>query len=85
MLREDVVAAAERGEFHIYPITTIDEGIEQMTGVAAGEVGDDGTYPPDSVNGRVQARLQAFAQAVKNFTKSDGDGDGESEEEESDD
>ncbi len=84
MLREDVVEAAERGEFHIYPITTIDEGIEQMTGVAAGEAGADGAYPPDSVNGRVQARLQAFAQAVKNFTKSDGDGDGDGEEESDD-
>lgn len=74
MLREDVVEAAERGEFHVFPVGTIDEGIELMTGVSAGKAGADGVYPSDSVNGRVQARLQAFSKAAKNFAKSADNG-----------
>ncbi len=82
MLREDVVEAAERGEFHIFPVRTIDEGIELMTGVSAGEADADGVYPADSVNGRVQARLQAFSEAARKFAKSGGNGkeDGSGEE-----
>ena len=77
MLREDIVAAAERGEFHIYPITTIDQGIELLTGVSAGEVDAEGGYPPDSINGKVLARLRGFAEAAKSFAKSGGNGNGE--------
>lgn len=61
MLRHDVVAAVERGEFHIYAINTIDEGIELLTGVPAGVRGRTGKYPKNSVNGRVEARLRKLA------------------------
>lgn len=57
MLRRDVVAAAEAGRFHIYPVENIDEAITILTGVAAGEPDAKGMLPPDCVNYRVAARL----------------------------
>ncbi|MGH7112669.1 MAG: Lon-insertion domain-containing protein, partial [Stellaceae bacterium] len=61
MLRRDVVAAAEKGRFAIYPIDTVDQGIELLTGVPAGTPEADGAYPPDTINRRVADRLDAFA------------------------
>ncbi|MCK9992719.1 MAG: hypothetical protein Dbin4_01239 [Alphaproteobacteria bacterium] len=65
MLRQDVVAAVRDGLFHIHAIDSIDQGIEILTGVKAGEPNADGRYPEDSINGRVAARLAAFAKARK--------------------
>jgi lon-related putative ATP-dependent protease len=62
MLRRDVVEAATQGLFHIYPVTTIDQGIALLTGIPAGEPDADGEYPEDSINGQVQARLKVMAQ-----------------------
>lgn len=60
MLRQDVVDACKEGKFHIYPVSTIDEGIEILTGVPAGKRDAEGHYPKDSVNGKVQERLNQF-------------------------
>jgi len=57
MLRPDVVQAVKDGKFHIYAVATIDEGIELLTGVPAGEADKKGVYPPGTVNGKVMARL----------------------------
>jgi len=62
MLRQDVVDAAAAGDFKIYPITTIEEGIELLMGLPAGEVQEDGTYPEQTVNHLVAARLTDFAE-----------------------
>ncbi len=61
MLRQDIVEAAAAGQFHIYPITTIDEGIEVLTGLPAGEPNTRGTYPKGTINYLVAQRLQEFA------------------------
>jgi lon-related putative ATP-dependent protease len=61
MLRQNVVEAVAAGQFAIYPIQTIDQGIEVLTGVAAGMADEDGIYPEGSINRRVQERLRAFA------------------------
>ncbi len=74
MLKEEVVAAAENGKFHIYPIATIDEGIELLTGVTAGEPDADGDYPEDSLNGRVQTKLGEFAEMAMKFAKAGQEG-----------
>ena len=58
MLREDVVAAMRDGRFRIWAIKTIDEGIEILTGVPAGERGADGRFGEGSVNGRIDRRLR---------------------------
>lgn len=72
MLRADVVAAVEAGQFHVLPVSTIDEGIAILTGVDAGVRGADGAYPEGSVNARVEARLASFALARQQFGRSLG-------------
>jgi lon-related putative ATP-dependent protease len=67
MLRHDVVEAARSGQFQVIPIRTIDEGIALLTGIPAGELDETGDYPPDSINGRVVARLVAFAEKQREF------------------
>lgn len=61
MLRHDVVKAVEQGEFAIYPIATIDEGIEVLTGLPAGQADEEGVYPEGSINRLVADRLAAMA------------------------
>ena len=61
MLRRDIVAAASDGQFAIYPIDTVDQGLELLTGISAGQLGADGTYPNGTLNHRIAARLDAFA------------------------
>ena len=65
MLCEEVVEAVEAGRFHVYAVSTIEEGVEVLTGVPAGELRDDGTYPEGSVFGRAVARLEAIHEALK--------------------
>jgi predicted ATP-dependent protease len=60
MLRPDVVEAVKAGKFHIYAVNTIDEGVEVLTGISAGERASDGSYAEGSVNHRVQKKLQQF-------------------------
>jgi lon-related putative ATP-dependent protease len=62
MLRPDVVEAVAAGRFQVYPVETIDQGIELLTGVPAGEPDDTGEYPTGSVNQRVEARLRALTE-----------------------
>jgi lon-related putative ATP-dependent protease len=72
MLREDVVEAAAAGKFIIHGVSSIDHGIELLTGVAAGARGVDGRFPDGSVNARVEARLRAFAERARAFNKDSG-------------
>lgn len=67
MLKEEVVEAIKEGKFHIYPVETIDEGIEVIIGVEAGEKKPDGTYPEDTINYIVQKRLKKMAESVKRY------------------
>jgi len=76
MLREDVVAAVRQGRFSIYAIKTIDEGVQLLTGLEAGEKGWDGRYGADTVNGRVEARLKAFAERARAFVPTAGKSEG---------
>jgi hypothetical protein len=50
MLRDDVVAAAAEGRFRIFPIETVDEGLNLLTGLPAGEPDAEGNYPIGSLN-----------------------------------
>jgi predicted ATP-dependent protease len=67
MLREDVVEAVRQGQFHIYSAKTIDEGIETLTGVPAGDRQKDGTYPEDTINYLVDKKLKEMAERLKDF------------------
>lgn len=61
MLREDVVEAVKMGQFHVWAASTIDEGIEILTGIPAGERTESGRFPEGTVNGRVDQRLRDLA------------------------
>jgi predicted ATP-dependent protease len=74
MLRSDVRQAIAEGQFHIYPVYSIDEGIEILTGVSAGALQEDETYPEDSVHGRVLARLEEIAASLKEKGKGEEEG-----------
>lgn len=67
MLRKEVVTAVAAGKFHIYPVRTIDEGIEILTGIAAGERSPDGSFPSGTVNLLVDRKLQDLAERMKSF------------------
>jgi len=67
MLSEEVVEAVKQGRFHIYPVSTIDEGIEILTGVKAGALKNDGTYEPDTVHFKVNKRLTEMAEKITRF------------------
>ena len=67
MLNEEVVVAVKQGKFHIYPIESIDEGIELLTGVKAGERKSDGSYELGSIHYRVDKRLTDMAKGLTQF------------------
>jgi lon-related putative ATP-dependent protease len=62
VLRHDVVQAVREGKFHIYVVETIDQGIELLTGVPAGEANEEGKYPQGTVNHLVQQKLLQMAE-----------------------
>ena len=73
MLRKDVVAAVKENRFRIYAVKTIDEGIEILTGMPAGEKQPDGTYPQGTINFLVDRRLANLAEDIKKFGGSAGE------------
>jgi lon-related putative ATP-dependent protease len=72
MLRHDVIDAVRAGKFHIYPVKHIDEGIRILTGIEAGELQEDGTYPEGTINAIVKERLEKMANRLTEFGKSKG-------------
>jgi ATP-dependent Lon protease len=66
ILRADLVQAVAEGKFHLYPVRTIDEGLEILTGVEAGEVGEK-----ETVNEAVNSRLKELAVGLKQFAAGD--------------
>lgn len=71
MLRQDVVEAVANGQFHVYAVETVDQGIELLTGMPAGEPDEEGNYPEGTVNGLVQKRLAELAEKRQAFGKTD--------------
>lgn len=61
-LSDEVIEAVENGKFHIYPISTIDEGIEVLTGMKSGKMQDTGIYEKNSINYLVQKKLRKYAE-----------------------
>ena len=67
MLKPEVRDAASAGQFRIFSVETIDQGIEILTGLPAGTRGDDGRYPEGSINALVAERISGFARARRDF------------------
>jgi len=70
MLRRDVVDSCASGRFAVYAVATIEDGIALLTAQPAGKRGEDGLYPPGSVNRRVEDRLRTFASIRRSFADS---------------
>jgi lon-related putative ATP-dependent protease len=71
MLRDEIVEAVQEGTFHIYAVSTIDQGIALLTGKEVGEKMEDGMYPEGTVNRAVQQKIWELAAKVRLFSSSD--------------
>ena len=69
MLNEEIVEAVKQGRFHVYSVGTVDEGIEVLTGVKAGERRSDGTYEEGTVHYRVDKRLTQLAEEITKYAR----------------
>jgi predicted ATP-dependent protease len=67
MLRKEVIEAVRKGLFHIWAIHTIDEGIEILTGIEAGQTNDNGYYPDGTINYKVDKKLREMAEKLKGY------------------
>jgi hypothetical protein len=65
MLNETIVSTVKKGNFHIWAIETVSEGIEILTGIKAGRRRKNNTYTPGSFFAKVEVRLGTLARAVK--------------------
>jgi len=68
MLKQEIVDVVKKKKFHIYPVATIDEGIEILTGKTAGKRTKTG-YEKNSINYLVEKKLKEYASKMKGFTK----------------
>ncbi|MDY6952439.1 MAG: ATP-binding protein [Thermodesulfobacteriota bacterium] len=69
MLKRQVVEAVKEGRFHVYPIKTIEEGIEILTGMKAGKRRKGGNYPKGTLFRLVDDRLREMAEKARDFAK----------------
>jgi predicted ATP-dependent protease len=81
MLKQEVIDSVKGGQFHIWPISTVEQGIEILTGVEAGERQPDGTYPEGTLFSKVDERFLEIAEIVKKFAKEEEEGEKSGEEE----
>jgi len=72
MLRHDVVAAVSSGQFHIYPIETIDQGLELLTGMPTAARQSSGEYPEGTFNRLVETKLLELAEKRRAFGMRNG-------------
>ncbi|MGB1253456.1 MAG: Lon protease family protein [Candidatus Promineifilaceae bacterium] len=77
MLHQDVIAAIEAGEFHVWAVETMEQGMEILTGLCAGERDDEGDYPERSVHGIIQAKLLQMSKKEQGDPDSDEDSESE--------
>jgi len=71
MLRKDVVEAVEKGEFHVWAVETIEEGLQVLTGKEAGVADEKGIYPEGTIFAKADARLTRLAEQVNAFGPAD--------------
>jgi predicted ATP-dependent protease len=69
MLRQDVVEAVANNQFHVYSVEKVDQAIEILTGIPAGEADAEGKFPPDTINSRAEQKLLAMSQYREKFIK----------------
>ncbi len=65
MLKDEVINAVTEGKFHIYPVSTVDQAIEILTGIKAGKVLKNGKHEPETVFGLVEKELIEMKKRLK--------------------
>jgi predicted ATP-dependent protease len=69
MLKQDVIESVAEGQFHVWPITTVEEGVPILMDLQAGTLGPDGTYEEGTLFRKVDDRFREIAEIVKAFGK----------------
>jgi lon-related putative ATP-dependent protease len=77
MLKKDVIDAVEKGQFHIYQVATIEQGVEILTGTPAGKPDQEGDFPEGTVYGEVQKKLKRYLEKSLNLKKEFEEDNGE--------
>jgi predicted ATP-dependent protease len=72
MLKKEVIDAVKKGDFHIYQVSTVAEGIEILTGVPAGKKNKEGNYAEGTVFGKVQEKLKKYLERSLKMKKEFG-------------
>jgi predicted ATP-dependent protease len=67
MLRAEVIEAVATGKFHIYPVATVEQGLEILTGKSAGTRDQNGKFQPETIFARVDDRLKVMAETLREF------------------
>jgi predicted ATP-dependent protease len=67
MLDDEVTEAIRQGRFHIWAVRTVDEGLEVLTGMPAGDADADGAFPEGTVNELVSRHLGELADRLRRF------------------
>lgn len=68
-LSNEILEAVDEGKFHVYPVSSIDEGIEILTGVEAGVADENGNYPKGTINYLVSEKLKKYAQNSAKYNR----------------
>ena len=74
VLSDDVIEAVDKGLFSVYTIERVEEGLEILTGMPAGEPGVDGTYPEGTLNNLAEKRLTEISEAMEKKKENGGEG-----------
>ncbi len=69
MLKKDVIDSVKKGQFHIYQVSTVEEGIEILTDVPAGTPDQEGNFPEGTVYSKVQEKLKRYLERSIKFKK----------------
>jgi predicted ATP-dependent protease len=67
MLRDEVIEAVAMGRFHIYPVSRVEQGVEILTGVPAGQRNASGKFEAGTVFAKVDARLREMADTMRKY------------------
>jgi predicted ATP-dependent protease len=73
MVKDEVVEAMQAGKFTLWAVTTVDEAIELLTGISAGQRDSQGEYPDDTMNGMVESTLKRFVLDLRAFSRRKND------------
>jgi lon-related putative ATP-dependent protease len=69
MLKRELVDSVKEGQFHIWPISTVEEGVEILTGIEAGVLQPNGTYPEGTLFHKADERLLELAEIARKFVR----------------